>query len=190
MKVGHLSLIAVILVTLFIVGTAAAFTQAEKKTEYKYVGVKMCAPCHKTEKQGKQFDIWKASKHASAYKSLTTPAADEVAKKRGSTKPAAETAECLSCHVTGHGLDAKLIDKSFDMKDGVQCETCHGPGSGYKSMAVMKDKVKAVAAGMIEFKDDAAIEKACKTCHNEKSPTYKEFKFKEMWAKISHKVPK
>jgi hypothetical protein len=148
----------------------------------KFVGVKMCKPCHSTEKQGKQFDIWSKSKHAEAYKALATPAADEIAKKKGLSKPAAESPECLECH--GIASDPVLV------KDGVQCENCHGAGSGYKSMAVMKDKAKAYAAGLNEFKDAAAVEKLCKTCHNEKSPTNKEFKFKEMLAKIAHPIPK
>jgi cytochrome c peroxidase len=76
------------------------------------------------------------------------------------------------------------------VKDGVQCENCHGAGSGYKTMAIMKDHAKAVAAGMTDFKDDAAKEKLCVTCHNDKSPTHKEFKFKEMWDKIKHPRPK
>lgn len=156
----------------------------------KFVGVKMCKACHNTEKQGKQFDIWQKSKHAEAFKALKSPEADKVAKEKGSKLPAAETPECLSCHVTGHDADAKLLDKSFVKEDGVQCEACHGAGSEYKAMNVMKDKAKAFAAGMTEYKDEAAIEKQCKTCHNEKSPTYKEFKFKEMLAKIAHPTPK
>jgi cytochrome c5 len=54
----------------------------------------------------------------------------------------------------------------------------------------MKDKAKAIASGLTEFKDDATIEKHCRTCHNEKSPTKVEFNFKEMWGKIKHPVPK
>ena len=72
----------------------------------------------------------------------------------------------------------------------MQCENCHGAGADYKNMAVMKDKAKAAAAGLNEFKDMAAVEKMCKTCHNAKSPTSKEFKFKEMYAKIQHPMPK
>jgi hypothetical protein len=151
----------------------------------KYIGVKMCAPCHKSDKTGNQFGIWQKSKHAEAYKSLASAKAAEIAKGKG-IKNAAEAPECLNCH---GAVDAKLIEK-YDVKDGVQCETCHGPGSAYKSMAVMKDKAKAIAAGLHEFKDAAAIEKFCKGCHNEKSPTFKEFKFDEMWGKIKHQVPK
>lgn len=155
----------------------------------KYIGVKNCTMCHKTDKQGKQLDIWKNSEHSKAYITLTTKKADEIAKAKGLKKPAAESPECLECHVSGYGIDAKFLDKNFDYKDGVQCETCHGAGSEYKTLQIMKDRKKAVAAGMREFKDTAAIEKFCKTCHNEKSPSYKEFKFNERWEKIKHPVP-
>lgn len=151
----------------------------------KFIGVKMCAPCHKADKTGNQFSVWQKSKHAGAYKTLTGAMAAEIAKAKG-IKNAAEAPECLECH---GAVDAKLVDK-YDVKDGVQCETCHGAGSAYKSMAVMKDKAKSIAAGLREFKDAAATEKFCKECHNEKSPTYKDFKFDEMWGKIKHAVPK
>lgn len=152
----------------------------------KYVGVKVCSMCHKTEKQGKQLEVWQKSKHAGAYKTLATAKADEVAKSKGFSTPAAETPECLECHAKAPNVK----EAGYDVKDGVQCETCHGAGSAYKTMSVMKDKAKAIAAGMTDFKDAAAIEKFCKTCHNEKSPTFKEFKFEEMWGKIKHPVPK
>jgi len=170
------------LVSCLILFSATAFTQN------KYTGVKVCRPCHNTAKQGEQFPVWQKSAHSGAYKTLTTAKADEVAKAKGLSKPAAESPECLQCHVvTG---DAKILEKTFDMKDGVQCEVCHGAGSAYKNMTIMKDHAKSVAAGMTEYKDEAAIEKQCKTCHNEKSPSYKEFKFKESWEKIKHPVPK
>ena len=156
----------------------------------KYVGVKICAMCHRSEKQGKQFDIWKGSNHSKAYETLTTARADSIAKAKGLKKAAAESPECLQCHVIGHNVAANLIDKAFDYKDGVQCETCHGPGSVYKTISIMKDRQKAVAAGLKLAKDDAEIEKLCRTCHNEKSPGYKGFKFEEKWPKIKHAKPK
>lgn len=156
----------------------------------KYIGVKTCGMCHKAEKQGSQLTIWQKSKHAEAFKTLLSVRADSVAKARGLKKSAAESPECLKCHVVGNDLAADLLDKNFDFKDGVQCEVCHGPGSAYKTITVMKDKAKAVAAGMKLYKDDAEIEKMCRTCHNDKSPMFKSFKFDEMWAKIKHPKPK
>jgi cytochrome c5 len=146
----------------------------------KYVGEKMCGMCHKGEKKGAQLEIWQKSKHAEAYKTLTGAKAAEIAKAKGLKKAANESPECLGCH-------AITADPKF-IVDGVQCESCHGAGSAYKS--VMKDKAKAIAAGLTDFKDNAAIEKVCKTCHNEKSPTHKAFKLDEMWAKIKHPIPK
>lgn len=167
---------------------ALLFGSTALMAQNKYIGTKMCSMCHKTEKQGKQLDIWQKSPHANAYTTLTTAKANEIAKAKGLTKPAAEAAECLTCHAPQH--DAKNLEKSFVLKDGVQCETCHGAGSAYKTIPIMKDRAKSIAAGMTEFKDEAAIEAKCKTCHNEKSPTFKGFKFEEYWGKIKHPVPK
>ncbi|HLE32565.1 MAG TPA: multiheme c-type cytochrome [Bacteroidota bacterium] len=172
----------------FLMGGIVLLAAEGLYAQNQYVGVKMCSPCHKTDKQGKQFDVWQKSRHSGAYKTLTTPKANEIAKAKGFSTAAAETKECLECHsVTG---DAKLFAKTFDVKDGVQCEKCHNAGSAYKTLTIMKDKAKSVAAGLHEFKDEAAIEAFCKTCHNEKSPTFKEFKFKEQWDSIKHPVPK
>jgi cytochrome c5 len=154
----------------------------------KYVGTSQCKMCHNTEKQGKQFDIWSKSKHATAFKALATPEADAIATKKGFKTKAAETPECLGCHVIT--ADKKMFDAKFDVKDGVQCELCHGAGSAYKNMAVMKDHAKAVTAGLTDFKDAATIEAKCKTCHNEKSPTAKKFDFAAAWKAIAHKIPK
>jgi hypothetical protein len=148
----------------------------------KYVGVKMCKACHQSEKKGNQYGVWQKSMHAEAMKTLSSDTAQKIAKAKGLKTSAAESKECLECHAITS--DAKLTP------DGVQCETCHGPGSAYKAMSVMKDKAQAIKAGLTEFKDEAAVEKLCRTCHNEKSPTMKEFKFKEMWSKIKHPIPK
>jgi hypothetical protein len=150
--------------------------------ENKYVGAKMCGMCHKGEKKGAQFETWQKSKHAEAYKTLTGAKAAEIAKAKGLKKAANESPECLECHAIT--ADAKLT------ADGVQCESCHGAGSAYKTLPVMKDKAKSIAAGLTDFKDEEAIQNKCKTCHNEKSPTNKSFKFEKMWAKIKHPIPK
>ena len=166
------------------VASSATSVGAQDKAGNTYLGVKGCAGmCHKTEKQGNQLGIWEKTGHAQAYTALTTAKANDIAKAKGLSAPAAEAPECLQCHTL-------KADANVDIKDGVQCEVCHGAGSGYKNMSVMKDKAKAIAAGMTEYKDNAAIEKQCRTCHNEKSPAYKEFNFEERWGKIRHSVPK
>lgn len=159
-------------------------------SQNKFVGVKTCAPCHKGEKKGAIFEKWEKSKHANAYKVLLTEDAQKIAKEKGLKKAANESVECLECHITAAKAEAKLLDKNYSKEEGVGCESCHGAGSNYKTMAIMKDKKKSIENGLVEYSDEKAIETQCKTCHNEKSPTYKEFKFKEAWAQIVHKASK
>jgi len=170
---------------LFLFTTLAATATAQ---DHNYVGVKKCGMCHKKDKIGNQLKIWKESKHSKAYETLKSEEADKIAMEKYGKK-AVEADECLKCHTTGHGLDAARFEKSFKITDGVQCENCHGAGKDYKKKKIMKDHAKSVENGLTEYADEAAIEKQCKTCHNEESPTYKEFDFHEMWGKIKHPVP-
>ncbi len=168
--------------------TLAAGLRAQ---DLKYVGTSVCKMCHNSEKIGKQYDIWSKQKHAQAYKALQTDAANEIAKKKGSDKPAAETAECLGCHVTGGMKDPAMYDTKFAKEDGVGCESCHGPGSKFKSMHMKPEGLEAAkAAGMRLPKiADGSAEKQCRECHNEKSPTFKSFDLAAMWDKIKHPRP-
>lgn len=183
----NLIITAVALLVVVIYGfTLSTTTNPVFTGSFKYVGTTKCVMCHKTDAQGKQLDIWKNSKHASAWKSLETPAADEIAKQKGFTTKASETPQCIKCHVLGKDIDPAELTESFDKTEGVQCESCHGPGSEYKSMAIMKDKQKAIENGMNPMTDIAGF---CQTCHNSESPTFKEFDFEKMWAQIKHKKP-
>jgi len=159
--------------------------QTEKKP-HGFVGVTTCKMCHNSEKAGKQFDIWSNSKHAQAYKTLQTKEADEIAAKKGFKTPAAKTEACLKCHVSGYNVEAALLGAKFKVEDGVQCETCHGAGSDYKDMKVMKNREDAISKGLILPTDG---EKFCETCHNSESPSFKGFKYEEMWSKIKHSTP-
>ncbi|OGU58652.1 MAG: cytochrome C554 [Ignavibacteria bacterium RBG_13_36_8] len=159
------------------------------KNNNKYVGYKACTMCHKSDKQGEQEKIWEGSKHSKAFEVLKSEEAEKIAGEKGLKTKAFEAKECLKCHVTAYGVDASLLEKKFNVEDGVQCEACHGAGSEYKSMKTMKDHASAVAAGLADLKDTKNIKKLCETCHNSESPTFKEFKFEEMWAKIKHPIP-
>jgi hypothetical protein len=157
---------------------------------YGYEGTQVCGTCHKTEKQGSQLKIWQESGHANAYKTLLTPEADKVAMAKYNKK-AVESPGCLKCHASGHDVtDKKLVGAKFKIEDGVQCETCHGAGSAYKNLKVMKSREESVKNGLVAWKDKAEIKETCVKCHNPESPTYKEFNFDKMWAKIAHPVPK
>ncbi len=163
------------------------FTPMLPQSGNTYIGAESCGMCHKSEKQGKQLLIWQNSAHSKAFEVLKTDTADQIAKEKGYTEPAAKTWECLKCHVTGYNLDATMLGKKFKIEDGVQCETCHGPGSAYKDMKIMKDKVLAIKNGLI-LPDK--LEEFCVTCHNSESPTFVKFDVNEAWNKIKHNIPK
>ncbi len=155
--------------------------------DHKYVGVKKCKTCHNSKKIGKQFTVWKNGPHANALESLKSKKALEWGKKNGVADPSKEE-KCLKCHSTMATVDKKLIDPKGKMTvaEGVSCESCHGPGSAYKKMSIMKNHDKAVANGLV-----TPTEKVCKTCHTkEGNPFYKPFDYKKMAAKIAHPIPK
>ncbi len=158
-----------------------------KTPAHEFVGAKTCFMCHHTDKQGKQFDIWQHSKHAHAYELLKTDEANKIAKERGFDKPAIEVDSCLQCHASGYNVDAKFLGPKFQVADGVQCETCHGPGGDYKSLSVMKNKDEAVKKGLVFYADPKQL---CVKCHNSNSPTKKIFDFEKYWAQIKHQIPK
>jgi len=180
-------LVLMLTFVIFFLGSISRQDTSEKK----FIGVKSCA-CHNMASRGKQVDVWQKSKHASAYKTLTTEAAEKIAKEKGLKAPASESIECLCCHVTGAG-ENRFAEK-YAKEEGITCESCHGAASEWKTIHTKKDKLAdAIEAGLIHTKltenSKSIIEARCRSCHNEKSPTYQEFKFDEFWAKINHPVP-
>jgi len=134
-----------------------AFALQPAFAQHTYLGAEKCAKmCHKI-----QFTSWSNTKHAKAWDAL---------------KPADQAnAECVGCHVTGGKKELP----------GVQCEACHGPGSDYNKLGIMKDLAKAKAAGL-----NIPTEKDCVVCHNKKSPTFKGFNFAEAVKKVHDHKPK
>lgn len=153
---------------LFLVLALFAGTYASAQT-YKYIGASKCKMCHNKPATGDQFKIWEAGPHANALKSLS---AEE-----------AQNPKCLKCHSTAAGVDQSLI-ATIKVEEGVSCESCHGPGSIYKSAGIMKNQKLALSKGMIMPTEDV-----CRKCHNDESPTFKGFNYEEYAAKIAHPNP-
>jgi hypothetical protein len=180
-----------ILICLVVVGalTAGFWLDAravvEEVAKGKLVGTEKCKVCHKSEKRGNQFAVWEKSAHANAYATLATDEAKAIATEKGLGDPQKE-AECLICHSTQAFLGEVELDPKgkYVADEGVGCEACHGAGSEYKSNKVMKDVELAKAAGLL-----IPDQESCLNCHNEKSPTFKEFAYEERWAEIVHPKP-
>ncbi|GAB4332206.1 MAG: cytochrome c family protein [Calditrichia bacterium] len=177
-----------ILTVILTIAVLGMFATSLFAADAQYVGAAKCKMCHNSAKSGKQFQIWSESKHAKAFETLATEEAKAIAAKMGIEDPQ-KSEKCLKCHTTGYGADKAMFAASFKMEEGVGCESCHGPGSEYKSMKVMKGiasgTMKGADYGLIE-----ATEEQCKTCHNEESPTFKGFDYKTFWTKIAHPAGK
>lgn len=167
------------------IALALLFGAGVASSQNKFTGAKMCGTCHKAGKGGTSFAVWEKTAHATAYKTLMSEESKKIAKDKGLKVAPHEAPECLKCHVTGGGV-AKNIEASFKKEDGVTCEACHGAASAYKMIHSKGDAAKSKAAGLIAGELNS---KACETCHNAESPTFKGFKLEEMWAKIEHKKP-
>ena len=150
--------------------------------DYEYIGALKCKMCHNKSTTGKQYTIWSEGPHAKAMETLKTDAAKKIASEKGIADPATADA-CVKCHSTTGHTDAKL-HLSITQEEGVSCETCHGPGSVYKSMAIMKSREKSLENGLI-----IPDENLCKQCHNDESPTFKGFDFAEYSKEIAHPNP-
>ncbi|HSQ79357.1 MAG TPA: multiheme c-type cytochrome [Candidatus Bathyarchaeia archaeon] len=147
---------------------------------FTYVGAKKCAMCHRSEAQGRQYVIWQGTKHATSADALTSAKAADAAKSMGVDKPA-EDPRCLKCHVP-------LAEKAPAIKaEGVTCEVCHGPGSGYQKLNIMRDKAAAVQNGLVLYGSPDAIKAQCLTCHEDAHGI--KFDFATYWDKIKHPVP-
>lgn len=166
-------LIATIVITLLLI--ASLFSQ-----EFTYVGAAKCKICHKTEKQGRQFPIWEESKHSKSFAALSSEDAPAKAQEMGVENPS-ESPKCFKCH-------AFLFDKAADFKEeGVSCEVCHGPGSAYKKLSIMKSREKSISNGLIVYETPEAQKEWCLTCHENAHGT--SFDFESSWEKIKHPVP-
>jgi len=117
-----------------------------------YIGAAKCKMCHKV-----QYSSWESLAHPKAFEKL-----------EGEDK---SNPDCLKCHATGGSADLP----------GVQCESCHGAGSDYKSMKVMKDREASVAAGLL-----LPDESTCKSCHENAPHDQKAFDFESMKEKGIH----
>ncbi len=128
----------------------------------KYTGSHACAECHDAPEKGFQFSRWRETKHARAYETLGTPAAREIAMKTGVAGDPQTSVACLKCHSTAYHRASAGVAETYSILEGVGCESCHGAGSAYAPEDVMKDKPRAVAAGLLPVQKST-----CLACHEQ-----------------------
>jgi YVTN family beta-propeller protein len=142
------------------IGLAVAAGAPGEEKQPVYVGARVCASCHEGKGMGNQFSHWLLSKHSMAYATLALPEAKAIARLSGIPVEPRESPICLGCHATAFEAEEWERDPTFLLEDGVQCEKCHGPGSEYVDVEVMRDHDAALAAGLRYPGPEA-----CEKCH-------------------------
>jgi hypothetical protein len=135
-----------------------------------FVGAKKCKACHL-----KQFQSWEQTKMAKSFDLLRAGVAAE-AKTKAKLDPKKDYTHdevCLGCHTTGFGKPGGFVslEKTPDLV-GVQCESCHGPGSEYLKQGGMTlqnreyKRADLVKLGLTVI----SVETCTSQCHNNRSP--------------------
>lgn len=155
-----------------------------------YVGIETCQMCHIPH-----FESWDKTQMSKAFKLLQPNIRSEAKIKAGldPTADYSENGECLMCHVTGYGKlgGFSSFDETPEMAS-VQCEMCHGPGSVYAEMMLVKrgtytreDYIKDGGLILPSVKKNMCTDQ----CHNPASPFVKPnytFNFEDRKAMGTH----
>lgn len=147
---------------------------AQSAGPFQYVGAGGCsAPaCHGSVRPMTQTRIWQneystwvtQDKHSSAYTILSGPVAVRMARILG--LPAANTApKCLACHAID--VPASQRARTFDISDGVSCESCHGPASAWLGphTTVGWTHAQSLQLGMYDTRNLVLRTQRCLECH-------------------------
>ena len=174
LPVAALLLGAIFPLTLFPSFTLAQAGGGASQGAGKYTGPGSCASsaCHGAitpqnvnEVLQNEYSTWIVKdKHAQSYKALTGMVGERMAGILGLGK--AETApRCLACHTLNP--PAELRSRTFDVSEGVSCESCHGPASGWLGPHTERDwtHAKSVALGMVDTRDIVKRTEKCLSCH-------------------------
>ena len=139
-----------------------------------YTGPGSCSSssCHGSVKpragsriQQNEYSIWVVSdKHAKAYNALTGAVGERIGRNLGIGK-SEESPKCLACHSLD--VSAEQRAKTFDLSDGVSCESCHGPASAWLGQHTTRGwtHAQSVALGMYDTRDLAKRTEKCLSCH-------------------------
>jgi hypothetical protein len=141
----------------------------------KYIGPGSCAAtsCHGSVKPvagsrilQNEYSTWIVKdKHSHAYQALTGEIGERIARILKLNSKAEESPKCLACHALYTTPEQR--GRPFELSDGVSCENCHGPASGWLGPHTTRDwpHEKSVALGMRDTRDVIHRTEKCLECH-------------------------
>jgi hypothetical protein len=112
-----------------------------------------------------EYSIWIGQdKHARAYSVLRNPISVRIGKILN-IGPPDQSPKCLVCHSLY--VPPYQRAQTFELDDGVSCENCHGPASGWLGPHTTKDwpHSKSVELGMYDTRNLEKRAEKCLSCH-------------------------
>jgi len=143
---------------------------AQEDTFALYVGRAACAECHRESGATRICEPARVWQHSEAYQALLKPKAKHIALLNGVHGPILDQVLCLYCHTAGVDEGPRWMAPTFRIEDGVQCESCHGPGSLHAESHRVPRSEGAVPSLVTLRKPDPG---QCLTCHMNK-PSHRE----------------
>ena len=160
----------------FFLCTAATDSAATDTAEpIKHIGPGSCAAtsCHGSVKPiagsrilQNEYSTWiLQDKHSRAYQALTGDIGERMARILKLGSKAEEAPKCLMCHALYTTPEQR--GRSFEIAEGVSCESCHGPASAWLGPHTTRDwpHEKSVALGMRDTRDVIHRTQKCLECH-------------------------
>jgi len=141
----------------------------------KYIGPGSCAStsCHGSVKPiagsrilQNEYSTWIIQdKHSRAYQALTGDIGERMARILKLGTKAEETSKCLACHALNPPTEQR--GRAFEISEGVSCENCHGPASGWLGSHTTRTGAheKSVALGMHDTRNVIHRTEKCLECH-------------------------
>jgi hypothetical protein len=112
-----------------------------------------------------EYTIWIAQdKHARAFGVLNNKDSERIGKILN-IGPPGKASRCLACHALYVPVEQQA--QTFELADGVSCENCHGPASGWLGPHTTKDwpHEKSVQLGMYDTRNLEKRSLKCLSCH-------------------------
>src|ERR1051325_7892977 len=148
--------------------------QARQNGPTLYTGAGSCSSsnCHGSvwPKTGgnvnqNEYTVWSTrDRHSKAYSVLLEPRSKQIARNLKIDQPEMAAA-CLDCHATN--VPAGQRAGSFDLSDGVGCESCHGASSSWLAAHTNRDWTydQSLRLGMADTRDIRKRTEFCLSCH-------------------------
>src|SRR5713101_1619720 len=141
----------------------------------KYIGQGSCAAtsCNGSVKPiagrrilQNEYSTWIIKdKHSRAYPALTGEVGERMARILKLGAKAEEAPKCLACHALSPSPEQR--GRAFEITEGVSCENCHGPASGWLGSHTTRSSPheKSVALGIHYMRDVIHRTEKCLECH-------------------------